>query len=194
MAFTINDFQSRISSGVRPNLFKVTINPPTAASVIKTTQTDALTYLCKSAALPASNMGTIEVPFRGRNLKIPGDRTFAAWSATFFNDSKFEARTFFESWMNVVNKMDSNVGQTDPIQIFTDITVDQLSKTAPATGGTTSTADLPVIRTYKLFGAWPSAVSQISLGFDTNNSIEEFTVDFQYQYFNITGGTSPDIK
>lgn len=190
MAFNINTFKNKVTTGVRPNLFKVRFSFPNTNIGVDTDED--FTFLCKSAALPSSTMGTIEVPFRGRNLKIPGDRTFDAWTVTFINDPNFKIRSSFERWINFVNKLDSNTGNLDPSAVFKDISVDQLSKTGSTTAGADS--DLSVIRSYKLIGAWPSSVSQITLGYDQNDQIEEFDVEFQYQYFEITGGSSGTIN
>ena len=103
----INQFKSRLQGGVRPNLFQVDIvfprtsfdlgeNKTTASSLLK-----AGRYLCRSAQIPAANQGLIEVPFRGRFLKIPGDRTFEPWTATFYNTTDFDLRAAFEQWINI---------------------------------------------------------------------------------------------
>ena len=190
MTFNINTFKTKVTSGVRPNLFKVQFNFPSGLGV--NSNDEDFTYLCKSAALPSSTMGTIEVPFRGRNLKIPGDRTFDSWTVTFINDPNFKLRSTFENWINLVNKLDANVGNLSPDQIFQDLVVTQLSKTGtPANAGD---ENLSVIRNYTLFGAWPSSVSQITLGYDQNDQIEEFDVEFQYQYFKISGGSAGEIS
>lgn len=202
MAYTINDFKTRIISGVRPNLFSV--NFPFGGILqnalgIYTTGTsidESIKLLCKSAALPASTQGVAEVPFRGRVLKLPGDRTYDSWTATFYNDSNFAARSVFEAWINLINKSDSNTGQINPNDIFLNIEVNQLAKTpiavtpgaagaaiGAAAGGTL--VDTDILRRYTLFGTFPTSVSQISLGYDQNDQIEEFDVEFQYQYFTI---------
>mgnify|MGYP003299770278 CR=1 FL=1 len=84
MAITSNvsSFLTQVKQGVRPNMFQVDITFP---GTVEADQT-LVSYMCKSAALPASNIGVIEVPFRGRTVKIAGDRTFDNWSATFIND------------------------------------------------------------------------------------------------------------
>lgn len=201
MPFNVKAFLSQVNTGVRPNLFKVTIgfpgvlNASGGAATGGNAVSETITMLCKSGALPSSNMGTIEVPFRGRNIKIPGDRTFDAWTATFVNDPNFTVRSTFEKWMNYVNKLDANLGTTEPAQMFSDITIQQLNKApfANSYSDNSETAELPVIRVYKLIGAWPSSVSQISLGYDQNDQVEEFDVEFQYQYFNVSGGPSGSI-
>ena len=185
----INAFKNSLKGGVRPNLFNVRINFP---QIIKSTLggtrgageatlEDSSSYLCRSAALPASTQGLIEVPFRGRFLKIPGDRTFEAWTATFYNTEDFNLRTAFELWINAANKTDENIGLVNFGDLggtgayFSDIVVQQKGKTNKD----------EVLREYKLIGSWPTNVSAINLAYDSNDQIEEFDVEFQYQYLDI---------
>ena len=186
---SINDFKNNLRGGVRPNLFNVRINFPqiirstlgsTRGSGEATLETES-SYLCRSAALPASTQGLIEVPFRGRFLKIPGDRTFEAWTATFYNTENFNLRTAFELWINAANKSDENIGLVNFGDLggtgayFSDIVVQQKGKTNKD----------EVLREYKLIGSWPTNVSAINLAYDSNDQIEEFDVEFQYQYLDI---------
>lgn len=199
MPYSINDFKNRITTGVRPNLFSISIpdiNILNKLGAFNTNADENITLLCKSAALPSSSQGVAEVPFRGRVLKLPGDRTYDAWTATFYNDADFSIRSLFEGWINLINKGDANIGQLNPNDIFREIKVNQLKKSindSPNTATTTTTTD--IIRTYTLNGAFPTSVSAITLGYDQNDQIEEFDVEFQYQYFSITtpGNTSKDI-
>jgi len=214
MGYSINDFKNSILAGVRPNLFSVSIpniTDLTSLNIFNATPQD-LTLLCKSAAIPSSTQGVAEVPFRGRVLKLPGDRTYDSWTATFYNDSQFSIRSVFEGWINLINKGDGNVGQIDPRRIFKDITVRQLRKAGSVVTGEmgqfldlTKTTDqlfpdeavaddANTLREYTLFGAFPTSVSQITLGFDQNDQVEEFDVEFQYQYFSITTPGKADIS
>lgn len=214
MGYSINDFKNSILAGVRPNLFSVSIpniTELTSLNVFGASPRD-LTLLCKSAAIPSSTQGVAEVPFRGRVLKLPGDRTYDSWTATFYNDSRFSIRSVFEGWINLINKGDGNVGQISPQQIFKDITVRQLNKVGSSRTGVnadfldlTKTTDqlfpnevegdaANTLREYTLFGAFPTSVSQITLGFDQNDQVEEFDVEFQYQYFSITTPGKADIS
>ena len=186
---SINDFKNNLRGGVRPNLFNVRINfPQVIKSTLGSTRgsgeanlEDSSSYLCRSAALPASTQGLIEVPFRGRFLKIPGDRTFEAWTATFYNTEDFNLRTAFELWINAANKTDENIGLVNFGDLggtgayFSDIVVQQKGKTNKD----------EVLREYKLIGSWPTNVSAINLAYDSNDQIEEFDVEFQYQYLDI---------
>ena len=193
----INQFKSRLQGGVRPNLFQVDIVFPTASFDLGENKTTAATlseagrYLCRSAQIPAANQGLIEVPFRGRFLKIPGDRTFEPWTATFYNTTDFDLRAAFEQWINIGNKADEALGTFEFgssgsfSEYFQDITVRQLDKNPDSKGvDTVDGGRNKVLREYKLIGAWPTSVGAINLAYDSNDQIEEFDVEFQYQYLD----------
>lgn len=194
----IIDFKSRLQGGVRPNLFQVDITFPTLGGIntpagdikSKYELAEMGRYLCRSAQIPAANQGLIEVPFRGRFLKIPGDRTFEPWTATFYNTTDFDLRAAFEQWINVGNKTDESLGTFefggDSFGgYFTDIIVRQLDKNPKSEGGSvTGAGKNKVLRSYKLVGAWPTSVGAINLSYDSNDQIEEFDVEFQYQYLD----------
>ncbi len=178
-AFTVLDFQKTIQGGVRPNLFQVEFKFP--SGVDKPVASDIVPQLCKSAALPASTVGTVELPFRGRVIKVPGDRTFESWTATFYNDQAWELRKAFEQWVDLTNQKDRNSG-ISPVNsggdasVMQDITVKQYDKFNSAT-------TLVELASYKLVAAFPVSVSQIAVAYDNNDSYEEFDVEFAYQYF-----------
>ena len=66
---TISQFKSKLAGGgARPNLFEVSIPAfPTAISTNWGTgagqESELFSFLCKTAALPASNVNPIDVPF-----------------------------------------------------------------------------------------------------------------------------------
>jgi len=173
----VSGFLSKVSQGVRPNMFEVSIQFPDEAGA---DDTEIVTYMCKSAALPSSNVGVIEVPFRGRTVKIAGDRTFDNWSATFINDKDFKTRSYFEKWLEQINSHQANTaGIIDPTQYGRTVTVKQLEKD-DSTGG-------EVVRSYKLWYAFPTSASAIDLAYDSNDQIEEFSIEFQYSYWTVAG-------
>ena len=199
----IIDFKTRLKGGVRPNLYEVSITFPggdafVLGQVNKKSNGDLnrmVKALCRSAAIPAHSQGVIEVPFRGRFLKIPGDRTFESWTATFYNTEDFDLRAAFEQWINFGNKTDENLGTMNfggdnpSGAFFQDILITQKSKdVAQAGGGEDPNKSL---RSYKLIGAWPSNVGAINLAYDSNDAIEEFDVEFQYQYLD--AGETTDV-
>ena len=179
----VSQFLSTIGQGVKPNMFLINIQFPSEISGGK--DINLTNLLCKSAALPGSNLGVIEVPFRGRTVKIAGDRTFDTWTATFFNDKDFKLRTYFEEWANSIN---THEGNTAPLFIpnnsegyMAELQVDQLEKDASEEGA--------ILRRYSLKHCFPTNVSQIDLAYDSNDQIEEFTVEWQYSYFTAEAPT-----
>lgn len=198
---TISDFKTKLSGGgARPNLFEVSMPSfPEAISNFWSSgaggEAETFSFLCKSAALPASNVNPIDVPFRGRTLKVAGDRTFDPWTVTIINDEDFKLRTAFEKWMNHINKLENSTGATNPDSYMTDAYVYQLgrgeklnSKTSFGTsaGPTTYTP----LRTYKFYSIFPTNVSQIDLSYDTSDDIETYTVEFQILYWTAGEGTT----
>ena len=186
----ILEFQKAIRGGVRPNLFSVTHPWPAAGTDltepniagVAASKGSAVTYMCKSAALPATNVGTVELPFRGRVIKVPGDRSYETWTGTFYMDDAFALRSAYEKWIELTNGVDKNTASADIVDTWVDIKVTQLDKF----GGDTSDK-LNELRVYRLVQAWPVSVSQISLAYDNNDSYEEFDVEFAYQYHTSVG-------
>ena len=176
MAITSNvsGFLQRVSQGVRPNMFQVDIQFPDTVDADQ----ELVTFMCKSAALPASNVGVIEVPFRGRSVKIAGDRTFDNWSATFINDKDMKARSYFEAWLRDINTHQANTANViDPSAYGRSVVVRQLEKDENSNGSE--------LRSYKLWYAFPTSSSAIDLAYDSNDQIEEFSVEFQYSYWTV---------
>ena len=201
MARGISEFKTKlINGGARPNLFLVRLNFPTTLSQIADIEavdssnilTERAEFLVKTAQLPASTIGTIDVPFRGRMLKVAGDRTFEPWSVTVVNDGEFGIRKAFETWSRGINALTENVSQLgygdDNPGYCVDLEVFQLSrdKKTPNKTPTNITAagvdGMDVVRAYKFYDAWPSSLSAIDLSYESNDQIEEFTVEFQYNY------------
>ena len=185
----VSSFIQRVGQGVKPNMFMVDVNFPgtlgKSADDLETTN-----IMCKSAALPGSNLGVIEVPFRGRTVKIAGDRTFDTWTVTFFNDKDFKLRAFFEEWANKINTHEANTSElfvpNSSTGYTADLKVKQLEKDDTTTGS--------VLRQYTLFYCFPTNVSQIDLAYDSNDQIEEFTVEWQYSYFKAEGGERAGVS
>lgn len=193
---TISGFKSKLAGGgARANLFEVQI--PSLPSNI-TWASEDFSFLCKTAALPASNIGSVDLPFRGRILKVAGDRTFDPWTVTIINDENFKLRTAFEQWANLMNKLDNATGATNPGSYMTNAFVHQLGR--GASGGRESTTNdsastngtsISPLRTYKFYDIFPTNVGQIDLSYDSSDEIETYQVEFQVQYWTAgesTGG------
>jgi len=164
----VDDFKSKlIGGGARPNLFKAIVNFPAYAAG----DTELTSFMCKGAQLPGSIIAQLDVPFRGRQLKIAGDRTFENWIITVINDTGMEVRNAMERWMNGMNEHVNNTGLSNPTDYQADMAIEQLDKAGNIT------------KTYTIRGAYPINVSAIELSYETNDQIEEFTVELAYQYW-----------
>lgn len=160
-SLNINDFKGFFTSGARPNLYKVRVEKLGAK----------VEFLCKASSLPASTVEAIDVPYLGRQIKVPGNRIFEEWTITVFNDIDFEIRKMVESWMNSINGHQDNIGFASVRDIYSDAHVTQLGR------------DGEELYTYHIVDLFPTMLSPIDLAFDANDEIEEFEVTFNYNYW-----------
>jgi len=183
---TLDAFKGKmIGGGARSNLFECELYFPDDAIPRDSTKdsiSDKIRFLVKAAALPASTISNISIPFRGRNLKIAGDRTFDPWSITVINDTDFVIRNAFERWMNLMNKHEDNAGLTDPTSYQQDMFVRQLGRSSVGGSSPSTAAQIPVLKQYRFYGAFPTTLSAIDLSYENTDAIEEFTVEMQYQW------------
>jgi hypothetical protein len=181
---TLDDFKANVAADfARPNLFQVDLAFPSGiinnASLVELGK-----FTVRAANLPASQIGVIEVPFRGRVLKIAGDRTFEPWTITCQNDSNFTLRTAFELWASSIQAYNENFTQAaglgdsdDATGYFADMTVHQLARDI-------KDGEKPkILKSYRFYNVFPSAIAAIDLDFGNNDAIEEFTVELQTQYW-----------
>jgi hypothetical protein len=174
MPFNINTFKSQglTYGGARPSLFNITLSVP-AGIGINTVTVSKFSFVCRSSELPPSQVGTIEVPYFGRRIKLAGERTFTDWNVTVMNDEDFSVRSMFELWSDGINRLQSNV--RDPAlyneAYKTALSINQYAK------------DGELIRQYTMYGAFPTNISAIALDWDNQNQIETFTVNFAYDYW-----------
>jgi hypothetical protein len=168
---SVDQFKARLAGGgARGNLFQVTLANPRGGLGVNL-DVDFASFMCEAAQLPASSVGTIVIPFRGRQLKVAGDRTFDVWTVTVINDTGFKIRNEMEKWMNAISNHADAGGIQNPELYFTDLKVDQFDR------------DNSVIKTYTFKDAWPSEISVIDVSYGDTDIIERFTVTWQYQYW-----------
>ena len=159
---TIDQFKAQlIGGGPRANRFKVFI--PRAGNKIE--------FLCKAANIPAATLGEVVVPFRGHNLKLAGERTFADWQITVINDVEFSVRSGLEAWQEEIQALDSGEGSTTTDYLISRAFVEQLNK------------DDSVLARYEFFNMFPKNLGAIELSYDTVDALEEFTVDFTFSHW-----------
>ena len=166
---SITDFKAKLSGGgARPNQFKVTMPFPGYAQVGG--EIEELAFLCSATSLPDMTIGSISVPFRGRDIKIAGDRVIADWSITVINDTDFKLRNAFERWQNGINNMSDNEGLTNPIDYQVDAFVDQLDRNGNN------------IKSYTLRGCFPTSIGAVDLSYAPTDTIQTFGVTFRFQF------------
>ena len=183
---SIVDFRSKMTGGgARSNLFEVSIEYPPELGLA--TNSDGAKadgeFLIKAAEIPASNLGNIPVPFRGRVLPVAGDRTFDPWTVTVINDELFTVRDAMEKWSNFINDIQTSQGEVNPEVYQTSAFVKQLSRSGGNNPGT-----IDVLREYRFEGIYPNTVSSIPLDYGATDQIEEFQVTFNYLFYSVTGG------
>jgi hypothetical protein len=205
---TIDKFKTQMKGGgARSNLFEVSFGSQINGTPTTTTgnatvfsnlgldqySSDDL-MLIKSAGLPASTITEIPVPFRGRTLKIAGDRTFDIWTITVINDTDFKWRKLFERWMNYIIKVSDGSGTINPSEYMADMNVAQLSRSPGVSPNVLNGNEIQVLRKYIVHGVFPTNVSQIDLSYNNENEIEEFTVELQVQWWEAYDeNNTPDI-
>ena len=193
---SIDSFKSRlVQGGARPNLFEVEMDFPSGVGIFdEEIENTRHRMMIKGAQLPASNIAEVVVPFRGRQLKVAGDRRFDPWTITVINDGDFKLREAFERWSNFIIKVSDGSGTINPSDYFADWIVNQLGRASTDlnTRGEDSGATLPVLRRYQMHGCWPSQVTPIELSYDTADVIEEFKVTLQVQWWEAYDGNSND--
>ena len=183
---TIVDFRSKLTGGgARSNLFEVSIEYPTELGLDTSSDGAKATgeFLIKAAEIPASNLGNIPVPFRGRVLPVAGDRTFDPWTVTVINDETFIIRDAMEKWSNFINDLQTSQGEVNPEIYQTSAFVKQLSR-----NGGNNPGDIDVLREYRFEGIYPNTVSSIPLDYGATDQIEEFQVTFNYLFYSVIGG------
>ena len=178
MPFSISDFRSSglKSSGARPNLFDVQVTgAPDQGADAKSTE---FTMLCKIASIPTSSVGVIEVPYFGRMVKIPGNRTFDNLSVTVINDEDFKIRNAIEKWMDALNSHETNKSQIGGAASASNLS-GQIQVKHYKRDGVTTPSQIWTFNT-----CYPVGLGEIGLDWGSNDTIEEFTIDWAYDYWS----------
>ena len=191
MPFNVSTFaaQGLPYGGARASLFEVFLTLP--AGIAEAAAQSQFRFVCKASSIPASTLGTVEVPYFGRKVKMAGNRTFDNWSVTVMNDEDFLVRNAFEKWSSFINSHENNlrnpstIGEQGLAAYRTTATVRHYAKTGMFAGGTSAGDAAMPTREYTFVNIFPTSVSNIDLSWETTDSIEEFTVEFAYDYWTV---------
>ena len=159
------------TGGARPNQFTVELTFPSIVGGVGVAAGQTAQFLCRSTTLPQSIIGDITAYFRGRPVHFAGEREFQPWSVTVYSDNNFVIRNAMERWSDLVLNYDATNGIVSPSEYQMDMHVHQLDRNDN------------VVKSYTFYDAYPVTVGQITLDFESNNQIETFDVEFQYNYF-----------
>lgn len=169
MAASVNEFLANFQGGgARPNRYEVILTFPAGVGG-GTEATRKISFTCKAASIPASNLGVIDVPYKGRQVKVPGDRVFDDWNVTIILDNDFLGRNIFERWHNLINGNESNVatnGFINPSNAYARATVNQLDR------------EDKIVATYDVEGMFPTLVGELTVGYDQNDMTMDQQVTF----------------
>jgi|APCry1669191515_1035360.scaffolds.fasta_scaffold102673_1 hypothetical protein len=191
MAFNVNEFRAQlVGDGARPNLFTVSLGFPSLAQDAND-GASLSQFMVKSAQLPGSTVGTVPLYYFGRELKFAGNRTFTDWTVTVINDENFSIRNALEEWMSLINSHAGNV--RNPGAISGSIGATSAGYTVDSNVIQYGKDGSTVLKQYSFVGMFPVDISPIDLDWGSNDSIEEYSVTFAYQYWTSTGvaGTTP---
>ena len=175
----IADFKAQmIGGGARPNQFRVELTFPSYVT-LGVVAGQRAQFLCKAAQLPGSTIENIPVLYRGRPVNFAGERTFQPWTISIYNDTTFGIRNSLEQWQSGIQNYNSTTGRVNPTDYQVDLNVHQLDRNGA------------IIKSYKFHDAYPTSISAVGLDFEQQNAIEQFDVEFTYNFFTSnTGATS----
>jgi len=165
MSQDITDFIAAVRDAARGNKFEVVITWPTAVG--SPSLQDKM--VIRAASMPAYTTGVLNLPYMGRQIPIPGDRTYEPWTCTVLNDISMSHRNRFEKWQDLINGQQSNLqGTTSYKELVTTIEIIQYDRND----------NILAVKT--LNNAWPSNVSAIELAYDQNDQEQTYTVTFVF--------------
>ena len=177
----IADFKAQmIGGGARPNQFRVELTFPSFVT-LGVIAGQRAQFLCRAASLPASTIETISIPYRGRPVNFAGERSFQPWTVSIYNDTTFNIRNALEQWQSGIQQYNTTNGRTNPTDYQVDLSVHQLDRT----GAT--------IKSYKFTDAFPTNIGAITLDYEQQNAIEQFDVEFVYNFFTSNEGAGANF-
>ena len=175
MAFNVNTFRGELKQGgARPSLFEIQLFQPQGGTLNGGDLINKSPFMVRAGQIPSSTLGTLIVPYFGRQIKLAGNRTFEDWTVTIINDVNFTSRTAVEQWMESIQELDSGVGATDLDYLVSRATISQLNR------------DDSIIATYELYNMYPQTLANIELSYDTADEIQSFDVTFSYSHWERT--------
>ena len=167
---SISEFIGSFNGGFRPNRFRV-------QGAFGSKEEKTTTFHIRSSSIPASSLTTISLPYRGRNFKMPGNRTYSPWQITVLDDNKEGGISLWEDfhdWSNRINSHLDNITNSKALDFSNEM-------------ATWNVVQLDIngkeVKQIDLLYCWPAEVSPIALNMDDNESLSTFNVTMEYSYY-----------
>ena len=173
MAFSVTDFKQKGISkgGARSALFSVSLRFPSKVSAANLNTE----FLIKGASIPAYSIGTYDVFYHGKAIKIAGDHNYDTWETTIINDQDFAIRKALEQWMDLISNRQLN---TRNKEVMTDGAVQTgYKKNLKVTQFQSNGEEVP--HHYHIRNAFPTNLSAIALDW-ASADIEEYTCTWTF--------------
>lgn len=199
MGISVTKLRDKLTGGgARPSLFYAKINfsnlftdgglSDTIKNIIGTGEDNNISFFMKASQIPESSLNAVPMNFLGREFKVPStDRTFQDWTVQIINDEDYRIRHVFESWIEHITPggaiFDTQAAFGVNNTVFCDMEVHQLKKSGDVSSFGIDDTTAQYFGSYYFVDAFPTNVSGIDLSWDTKDSIEEFSVQFAYQYW-----------
>ncbi|QIG70828.1 tail tube protein [Rhizobium phage RHph_I1_18] len=178
MPFNINEMRAQlVGGGSRVSHFQVVItNPINGSADLKAP------FMIKAASIPTVQINKIEIPYFGRKIGVPGDRVWEDWTTTVINDEDHLVRNALESWSNAMNAFQRNFATlgSNPNLYKSQAQITAYGK------------DMTALRIYQFNGIWPMTISSIEKNWETQDTLDEFTVTWSFDDMEIVGGVTGD--
>lgn len=169
MAEKLETFISNWKNPAKTNMYKLVFQGENGAP---TNELQGIDIRAKGAQLPTSEIGIMEIPYKGRKVRIPAERSFTEWTVTVMETNDMRIRKALEKWISVMDAEDEIKRNTAAL-----CTIDVI-----LLKGDNQTPSI----TYKLFGAFPSSLASVDLSFDEQTAPLEYSVTFQYGYHKVS--------
>ena len=179
----VAEFKNNFDGGSRSNRFIISGAIPKVGAAKK--KNDINSIVVKAGSMPAVTLGILRVPFRGRVVKIPGDRTYEEWTFTVMDgfDGTSEHRNGFVGWNSEFNLHEQNVPGSFGSGMGVDLNSDLFQTWTVRQLG----LDGESRRQIDLHKCWPVVVSEIALSYDNADTISEYTVTMAYDWIDGDG-------
>ena len=177
MSFSIDSFTSKLKAGgALASLFEAELT--TSKGTEESAAVQDFKFLCKATTLPGDTIDVATVTYMGRGINIPSNRAAVQWTTTVYNDEGMEVRNHVENWMEQLNSHRTNVRAAGKSKINS-YTGTLKVATFAKEGGTAEK------KTYEFLNAWPSAVGEITVDWETND-IQTYDVTWEFAYWRST--------